>query len=72
MKHVAAFLGQKLLEPPESDVMETEDDTMRHPFVARLLERSAMLMKLVRGPCDPDSKRWLQALSQLGQKNFHC
>jgi hypothetical protein len=50
--------------------METEDDTMRHPFVARLLERSAMLMKLVRGPCDPDLEEMVAGFIAVGPKEM--
>lgn len=52
----------------ESEAVEREDDMIRHPFVARLLERSATLMKLVRGKCDPDLEEMVAGFIAVGPK----
>ena len=53
---------------PESEIMNMEDDPMRHPLVARLLERSATLMKLVRKKCDPDLEQMVAGFTAVGPK----
>jgi len=52
----------------ESDVIEGEADTLRHPLVTRLLERSVTLMKLVRGKCDPDLEVMVAGFTAVGPK----
>ena len=53
---------------PDWEVMDVEVDTMRHPLVARLLERSTTLVKLVRGKCDPDLDEMVAGFISVGPK----
>jgi hypothetical protein len=52
----------------DSELMDGEVDTNRHPLVARLLERSTMLVKLVHGTCDPDIDEMVAGFMSVGPK----
>ena len=53
---------------PGVDMTEREDDPLRHPIVVCLLERSATLMKLVRGKSDPDLEEMVAGFMAVGPK----
>jgi hypothetical protein len=52
----------------ESDAVEWEDRTTRHPLVAHLLERSVTLMKLAEGKRDPDLEEMVAGFISVGPK----
>jgi hypothetical protein len=55
-------------DEPQPDIIETEEDPIRHPLVARLLERSTTLMKLVGDRRDQDLEEMVGGFIAVGPK----
>jgi hypothetical protein len=55
-------------DEPQPDIIETEEDPIRHPLVARLLERSTTLMKLVGDRRDQDLEEMVGGFIAVGPR----